>query len=95
MSNTSRNDVKQIAEKIENLAKDLQRTLTVGGDFLAQANELVRNNMTLVFTAGEVYALEQIGANKTVNATVVSRATTNASRHNVRDPRTGKFAKRV
>ena len=41
MSNTTRNDVKQLAANIENLAKEVQSKLDTNGDFLATANELV------------------------------------------------------
>lgn len=93
MSNTTRNDVKQLAEKIETLAKDLQSKLDLNGDFLGAANELVRNNLTLVFTLGEYYALSQSGSTKTVNATVVSQPRGNtANYHNVRDNR-GRFVR--
>ena len=93
MSNTTRNDVKQLAEKIEILAREVQSRLQGNGDFLATANELVRNNITFVFTLGEVYALEQVGgtSGKTVKATAVSGST---NWHNVRDSR-GRFSKKI
>lgn len=95
MSNTTRNDVKQLAEKIEVLAKDVQAKLDNNGDFLTAANELVRNNLTFVFTLGEFYALQQVGSTKTVKATAVSNpAGTHAKWHNVRDSR-GRFAPKV
>jgi hypothetical protein len=80
---TTRNDVKQLAQQIETLAKEVQSQLDKGGDFLSTANELVRNNVTFVFALGEVYALEQVGSTpkKTVRATKVS----NPNYHNVRD----------
>ena len=94
MSNTNRNDVKQISEKIEVLARDLQSQLGSGSDFLPVANELVRNSLLMVFTAGEVYALEQTSG-KTVQAQVVSAPKhKNANWYNHRDPATGKFAKK-
>lgn len=92
----TRNDVKQFAEKIEALAKEVQVKLDNGGDFLSVANELVRNNSTFVFTIGEVYALEQAGVSKPVKAKVVSNVggTTGVKHnyHNVRDSR-GRFLK--
>lgn len=94
----TRNDVKQFAEKIEALAKEVQVKLDNGGDFLSVANELVRNNSTFVFTIGEVYALEQSGAAKVVKAKVVSNvnSTSGANRnyHNVRDSH-GRFVSKV
>jgi hypothetical protein len=92
MSNTTRNDVKQLAANIEVLAKEVQSKLDSNGDFLATANELVRNNLTFVFTLGEFYALQQVGTNKTVKATPVRSASTNW--HNVRDSH-GRFAKKI
>lgn len=88
MSNTTRNDVKQLAEKIEVLAKEVQSKLDSNGDFLATANELVRNNVTFVFALGEVYALEQVGGGKKVKATSVGNY------HNLRDSR-GRFTKKI
>lgn len=97
MSNTTRNDVKQLAEKIEVLAREVQNKLqNVGNDFLTTANELVRNNLTLVFTLGEVYALEQSGSpGKTATGTVVSNPNgTKPAWWRQRDSR-GRFLKNV
>ena len=95
MSNTTtRNDVKQLAEKIEVLAKDVQSKLDNNGDFLSAANELVRNNLTFVFTLGEFYALQQVGSSKKVSGTAVKNPSGTANWHNVRDAR-GRFAKKV
>jgi hypothetical protein len=95
MSNTTRNDVKQLAQQIETLAKEVQSKLDTGGDFLSTANELVRNNVTFVFALGEVYALEQVGTKKTVRATTVSNPSgTSRNYHNVRDSR-GRFSSKV
>ena len=94
MSNTTRNDVKQLAANIETLAKEVQSKLDSNGDFLTTANELVRNNLTFVFTLGEFYALQQIGTNKTVRATSVSNPNGTLNFHNVRDSR-GRFSKKV
>ncbi len=58
MSSSTRNDVKQLAAQIEVLAKRVQENLDGKGDFLAAANELVRNSTTMVFALGEVYAME-------------------------------------
>lgn len=94
MSNTTRNDVKQLAEKIEVLARDVQSKLDNNGDFLTAANELVRNNLTFVFTLGEFYALQQSGGVKTHNATAVSNPNGTPRYHNIRDNR-GRFARKV
>jgi hypothetical protein len=96
MSNiTTRNDVKQLAEKIEVLAREVQNKLqNNNGDFLATANELVRNNLTFVFALGEVYALEQAGTSgKAVRATTVSNPS-GTRWHNIRDSR-GRFVRKV
>lgn len=89
MSDTAtRNTIKQMAEKIEVLAKEVQSRLSNDTDFMDAANELVRNNLTFVFTLGEVYALEQVGGGTKVKATKVGNY------HNVRDNR-GRFAKKI
>jgi hypothetical protein len=87
----TRNDVKQFAQKIEALAKEVQVNIDNGCEFISVANELVRNNSTFVFTIGEVYALEQVGASKSVKAKVVATSA-NHNYHNVRDSR-GRFLK--
>jgi hypothetical protein len=90
MNTTTRNDVKQLAQTIESLAREVQNKLENNGDFLATANELVRNNLTFVFTLGEVFALEQVGhTGKTVKATRVG----NSNYHNLRDSR-GRFTRK-
>lgn len=95
MSNTTRNDVKQLAATIEALARDVQSKLDTNGDFLGAANELVRNQLTFVFTLGEFYALQQTGSTKTVKASTVSNPNgTVPNYHNVRDA-FGRFAKKV
>ena len=48
MSNTTRNDVKQLAQQIETLAREIQMKLDSGTDFISTANELARNNVTLI-----------------------------------------------
>lgn len=88
MYNTTRNDVKQLAEKIETLAKELRDKLDSGGDIFVPANELVRNNSTLIFTLGEVWALENTG--KKVLGKVVSNPNKTA-RNYARDSR-GRFS---
>ena len=86
MYSATRNDVKQFASKIEALAKEVQSKVDKGDDYLTVANELMRNSTTLVFTIGEVYAIEQTGgAGKKVKATTVKTANVNRNYHNVRD----------
>lgn len=96
MYNTTRNDVKKLAQQIEALAREVQSKLDSGSDVLSTANELVRNNTTFVFALGEIYALEQSGAvKKTVTATTVSNPNnTSRNYHNVRD-RSGRFARKI
>jgi len=94
MSNTTRNDVKQLAERIEGLAKDIQEKLSNDGDFLWAANELARNNLTFIFTLGEFYALNKQGSTGTVKATPVKSGSAPANYHNLRDSR-GRFARKV
>jgi hypothetical protein len=93
MSNTTRNDVKQIAATIESLAKQFQANLESGGDILGTANELARNSQTFVFTLGEFYALQQAGSTKTVTGTAVSNPSGTPRYHNVRDSR-GRFTRK-
>ncbi len=93
----TRNDVKQLAEKIELLAKEVQNKLTNGADFIAEANELVRNNITFVFTIGELSALEQSASMKVkkVPATVVNTGNSmDRKYHNVRDT-LGRFTRKI
>lgn len=86
----SRNDVKQLAQKIEEFAKEVQTQVDQGGGILTPAHELVRNVNTFIFALGEVYAVEQLGTGKKVPATTVSKG--NANWHNVRDA-LGRFRK--
>lgn len=89
----TRNDVKQLAEKIELLAKEVQNKLTTGDDCLALANELVRNNSVFVFTLGEMVAMEQMGANKAVKAKVVKTPNPNATLRTYKRDTFGRFAR--
>lgn len=75
-NNNVRNAVSQIAQQIENLARQVQDKLAQGksaqgGDLIGVANELVRNSSTFTFTLGELFALEESGKKK-VKTTVVS-----------------------
>jgi len=69
----SRNDLKELASKIELTARELQSNLENNKDFLPSANELVRNNTTLVFTLGEVHAAEQLNKLNSVQKPKSSR----------------------
>lgn len=91
MSNTNstvRNAVNQIAQQIENLARQVQDKLAQGGDLIPIANELVRNSSTFTFALGELFALETTAGTKQVKATTVSNPNGTQSKknfHNVRD----------
>lgn len=96
MSNTNstvRSEVSQIAQQIENLARQVQNKLATGDDLIGVANELVRNSSTFTFALGELFALEQT---KQVKLTVVSNPsdtkTKNQNYHNVRDAQ-GRFTR--
>jgi hypothetical protein len=93
-STTVRNEVKQLAQQIENLAREVQVRIDNGSDPLMVANELVRNNSTFVFVLGEMYALEQ-STGRTVKATPVSNPNnTSRNYHNLRDS-LGRFTRKV
>jgi hypothetical protein len=97
MNNASRNDVKQIAQQIENLAREVQSKVDNGGDLIAISEELVRNNITFIFTVGEVFALERVGTGKTVTAQTVSNPSGTSrysNYHNLRDSN-GRFVRKV
>jgi hypothetical protein len=98
MNTTNRNDVKQLASVIENLARQVQEKADNGGDLIALSEELVRNNVSFIFTIGEVFALERAGlVGKTVTATTVSNPNQTVrnygNHHNVRDSR-GRFTRK-
>lgn len=84
----TRTALKQLAQQIENLAKQVQNKLAIpGADILGVANELVRNSSTFVFSLGQLHA-----QSPKRNATVVSNH--NGTKwHNHRDS-LGRFAKR-
>ena len=95
MSNNKnvRNAVSQIAQQIENLARQVQTKITQNDDLISVANELIRNSSTFTFALGELFALEESGKKK-VKTTVVSNpngtSTASATQprpnyHNVRD----------
>lgn len=90
----SHDAVKDLASQIENQAKEVQRKVSAGEEFYQVCNELIRNAITLVFTSGEVYALESNPpSKKNVKVRVVKPGAVNY-RHNVHDPATGRFAKK-
>lgn len=92
MNSTSRKDVKQLAESIEALAKQVQTTLDSGGSVLALASELARNNITFVFSLGELYANETVG--KAPKKATVVKSPSATSRKFVRDS-LGRFSSRT
>lgn len=95
--NTVTNDVKQLAQQIESLAKEIQTKLDNGTDVLTVANELARNNVTFLFTLGEYYAQEQSTKAVKVKAKVVKNpagTVVNRNYHNVRD-NNGRFVRKV
>jgi len=99
MISSTRNDVKQLAAQIEVLAKRVQETLDGKGDFLAAANELVRNSTTMVFALGEVYAMENAKLSVATKAKAKSSVakkvyTQKPGRVYYRDQR-GRFASKV
>ena len=90
MYTTSKNDVKKLAQQIENLARDIVTKVDQNMDILASANELVRCNATFVFTLGEVHALENMSKTNTGSATAKVKS---QNYHNMRDSR-GRFVTR-
>jgi len=92
MKTSTRNDVKQLAISIESLAREIQNKIDSGSDVLATANELVRNNLTLVFALGEVSAVEYMESSKKKTPLVKKGLTRNYSNYyRVRDSLTGRF----
>jgi hypothetical protein len=97
MHSTTRNEVKQLAQTLENLAHEVQVLLDSGANILGVANELARNSSTFVFTLGSMYA-EDLGfvSSKKTKARSASTSSTVSSRnfHNVRDS-LGRFTSKV
>ena len=83
MKIATKDDVKKLAASIENLAKEIQLGIDQGTNVLTTANELVRNNMVLVFALGEV------SATGVKPVKVVQNRYQNY--HKKRDPSTGRF----
>lgn len=93
-NNTIRNEVKQLAQQIETLAKMVQDQIEQGNNPLVAANELARNSSTFVFTLGEMYALETNTGKAHKAATVSNPNNTSRNYHNVRDS-LGRFTRKV
>lgn len=98
MKTSTRDDVKQLAVAIEALAKEVQNRIDAGSDILATANELVRNNLTLVFALGEVSAVDNMQTasivKKVITKTVkLGKIRNYTNNHKVRNTVTGRFAK--
>jgi hypothetical protein len=87
---TVRNVITQIAQQIENLARQVQTNMSQNKDVITPANELARNASTFVFTLGEMYALQ---SGKKVKGTTVSNPSGTNYRHARRDTTTGRFIK--
>lgn len=64
MKISTHDDVKQLAATIESLAHEIQIKIDSGSDVLSTANELIRNNLTLVFALGEVSAAQSYNTKK-------------------------------
>lgn len=93
-----RSEVKKIVEKIQDLAGKMNIALGAGTDVMGLANELVANSITLTFSAGELYTLENsVSVPSTSSVVTNPPATVNSVRkvhtsryHNLRDNR-GRF----
>ncbi len=83
-----RSEVGKLVTQIESLAVRFRTALDNNADVIQTANELVANTMTLTFSVGELYALE--------NNTPVVTATVKVNSHpNWQRPRdnNGRFVK--
>lgn len=89
MNSTNRNEIKQLAQQLENLSKEIQTKVETGEDLLPTANELARNTLTFIFTLGS--SCTNTGANTTKK---VRASGGQQNYYNVRDA-TGKFALKV
>lgn len=94
-SDSVRNEIKQAAQTMETLAHEIQVRLESGTDILALANELVRNSSTFVFSLGEMYALERVSTSRKTKSKSTVSASTHNYRHNLRDPHTKRFIRKV
>jgi hypothetical protein len=98
MKTSTRDDVKQLAVAIEALAKEVQNRIDAGSDVLAIANELVRNNLTLVFALGEVSAVDNMQSVTVVKKVTVKtvkpgKVRNYTNNHKARNTVTGRFVK--
>jgi hypothetical protein len=85
---STRDAVKDLASQIESQAREVQRQVDAGEDFNNVCNALIRNAITLVFAAGESYALDQLQKTTKVARTI---KVGNKNYHNVRNA-LGRFA---
>lgn len=83
MKIATRDELKKLAASIENLAREIQLGMN---NVLNTANELVHNNMVLVFALGEISA-----TGSTPVKVIQSRY---QNYHNKRDTSTGKFLRK-
>lgn len=91
MKTSTKDDVKRLAASIENLAHEIQQSIDNDADILATANELVRNNLILVFALGEVSASNALS--KQVKGVVVKSGQTRYQNyHKARDNK-GRFSR--
>ena len=89
---SSKKALRDLAFQIESLAREVQVKLSAGEDFLPACNELTRNTTTLVFTCGEVYALDK--QTPSLTSSVKPVRARNANYHNVRNS-LGRFSPKV
>lgn len=59
-------EVSDLVSNIEALAVNFRTALANGNDVIQTANELVAKTMTLTFSVGELYALENVAASSAV-----------------------------
>lgn len=94
MTNTNRDEVKNLAGAIEKLAHEVQVLLDRNDNIILVANELARKSNTFVFTLGGMFALNELAvSNKVKHKTTASGKPRNF--HNLRDKATGKFICKV
>lgn len=86
MEQSTKQNLKELALKVENLARDLQLKVENDDDYLTAASDLTKSQMTLVFALGEVY-----GANKVVKT--AAKVVKSGNYHNLRD-KSGRFCKK-
>jgi glucosamine 6-phosphate synthetase-like amidotransferase/phosphosugar isomerase protein len=98
MQSTSRNEVKQLAQTLENLARQVQTLLDAGDNIMLVANELARNSSTFVFALGSMYAVENGATTSSHKVKAKGPGTISTSLHrnfhNVRDTH-GRFTRKI